>query len=514
MAILLLVQVLLTTVSADIREKMIPASNVSSGSNSFNYGQQPFLYTPPEGFKSLSTTNTPSPAIADGREHFQAITGPGNAAGYAYGDNSVNQPSGNQGSAFNPAGLDVAPFPNASSNVPNASYTSHVLDFLQERSTVTCTFGSGAGITLQVLLSVDGVAWRDQGNVADWQRDITFADGQNFRYVRTVSTNGTTPYGLFISATNVASPGILGTAQGIFPNGLWWIKDRVNSNQHQLVDSVRGATQALTTPAAGVETAYVAPTGDSVAWCWNAPDVWSPDGSGGAQGTIAATGRRNVDAGFSLFQYTGTGAAVTLAHGLGSQPGMILIKNHAVAGGSAGSWIATFPWFNSDPDYMLRLNESAAGYVAGQPRFTQLPDNDFVYLAGDTQSSGNGTDYSMYCWSAIPGYSAFGSYTGNSNADGPFVYTGLKPAFVMIRRTDSASGWCIQDSTRDPFNPSDKDLRAELAAGEETGSIYYIDFLSNGFKLRTSWSQMNGSGGTYIYAAFAENPFQSPVTAR
>jgi hypothetical protein len=127
-----------------------------------------------------------------------------------------------------------------------------------------------------------------------------------------------------------------------------------------------------------------------------------------------------------------------------------------------------------------------------------------IGTAGGTGASA--TNYVAYCWSAVAGYSAFGSYTGNGSTDGPFVYLGFRPRYILWKRTDTTADWGVIDTSRDPYNTTGYDLTPNAASAE--GSGYTVDFLSNGFKIRLTATRINASGGTYIYAAFAENPFK------
>jgi hypothetical protein len=305
---------------------------------------------------------------------------------------------------------------------------------------------------------------------------------------------------------------ILTAAQAKFPNGLWWIKDRVNSNQHQLVDSVRGGNLALQTPASGVETAYSAPSGDSVAWCWNAPDAFTSNA-----GTIASSGRRNVNAGFSIVTYTGNGVAgATVGHDLNAQPKMIIVKNRD----------QTDPWFvyhegidfSIPADYYIVLNTNAARVNSGTAWANTIPTSTVFTLGSNSSVNSNTRNYAAYCWAEVPDYSSFGSYVGNGNADGPFVYTGFRPAFVMIKGAEASGNWVIFDTARNTYNPSSKLLQPNDTGVEIDSSTYEIDILSNGFKVRTSNARVNSSGDGLIYAAFAEHPFGganvSPSPAR
>jgi len=307
---------------------------------------------------------------------------------------------------------------------------------------------------------------------------------------------------------------ILSSAQSTFSNGLWWIKSRASSNQHQFVDSVRGGNLALQCPSLALETAYVAPANNSVGWCWSAPDTFT-----GSGGTISSIGRRNTSAGFSIVSYQGTGSAGTIAHGLSQAPEFVIVKNRLASGG--------FVVAHKDIDILngnLALHTNNPPQAFGSGWVDALSAATFSIRAGGSNIGNvgsSGADYIAYCWHSVPGYSSFGSYVGNGNNDGPFVYTGFRPAFVMLKRTDSTSDWAIVDSSRFLYNGSqDYTLKPNLTNAEATVTDKYIvgDFLANGFKFRYYDSSMNVSGGTYVYMAFAEHPFGgsnvSPATAR
>ena len=308
---------------------------------------------------------------------------------------------------------------------------------------------------------------------------------------------------------------ILSAAQATFPNGLWWIKDRVGTNQHQLVDSVRGGNLALQSSSTSKETAYVAPAGNSVAWCWNA---------GGApvtntDGTVSSQVSANPTAGFSIVTYTGNATAgATVGHGLGAAaPKMIIVKTTA----STTGWVVghsnlnngTNPW-----QWYLSL-ETDAGQGTTNLAWNNTAPTSTVFSLG----SGSGTNPSAtmvaYCWAEVPGYSAFGSYVGNGNASGPFVYCGLRPRWVMVRAYGSTGSWNVLDTARDTYNEAYRALPLNNLNPDATSSGYYnMDILSNGFKIRVSDTNVNRSGTGFIFAAFAEHPFGgsniSPAPAR
>jgi hypothetical protein len=302
---------------------------------------------------------------------------------------------------------------------------------------------------------------------------------------------------------------ILTAAQAKFSNGLWWIKDRANSNQHQWVDSVRGGNLALQMPTPGAETAYVAPSGNSVAWCWNAPDSFTS-----SAGSISSSGRRNDAAGFSIVSYTGnntTGA--TIGHGLSAAPKVMIVKER--------DGVSRFTMYHGDlgATKYLDFDDDAAAYTSTGSNSTwnsTSPSSTVFTVGANGATNENNMPIIAYCWAEVPGYSSFGTYVGNGNADGPFIYTGFRPAFVLVKRHTTSGGYTVKDSARSPYNPSNIWLTNDSTAAENTGADL-TDFLSNGFKIRYSGGQ-NTSGVGYIYMAFAEHPFGgadvSPSPAR
>jgi hypothetical protein len=307
--------------------------------------------------------------------------------------------------------------------------------------------------------------------------------------------------------------GILDIAQATFPNGLWWVVDRTTAGPRQLVDSVRGGNLALQSSNGNVETAYAAPTGNSVAWCWNAPDSFTSNA-----GTIPSSGRRNVDAGFSIVSYTGNNVAATVGHGLSEAPELVIIKNRDQ---SQSSWQVYH--VAGTPPQSLRL-ETDAGWISPTNVYTSRPSSTVLNLgdSGDVTGSPTGTqDLIAYCWHSVPGYSSIGSYVGNGNADGPFIHTNFRVAFLLYKRVDSTGSWFIRDAARNPYNPVTYEIYLDAAnAGEFTTPGGDLDLLSNGIKMRfpSSFPDRNANGGIYVYMAFAEHPFGganvSPSPAR
>ena len=322
-----------------------------------------------------------------------------------------------------------------------------------------------------------------------------------------------------------------------FQPDLVWAKDRTNAYGHVLFDSVRGAgaDKELGSQVTGAEgyaststydylssfdsngftstysgsnfAAYFNNSGDSyVAWNWKA----NGSGVSNTDGLTPSTVSANTESGFSIVSYTGS-TNESVGHGLDQAPECIVVKNR-----DASSAWAVYHQGVQDvtANGFLELNQPYAVQTGSNPRFlsgtagTSQPTSTVFYVNNYSGSSTNntGNDYIAYCFHSVEGYSKMGSYTGNGNADGTFVYTGFRVGWLMIKRTDSAAGWYIVDNTRSIENPVEDYVQANASNAEATAT--FRDHLSNGFKIRNTFTNENASGGTYIYMAFAENPFK------
>ena len=321
---------------------------------------------------------------------------------------------------------------------------------------------------------------------------------------------------------------------GDFQPDFLWIKERSSTSAHLLFDSTRGTDKKVNsnTPNDAEETyAYLSSydadgftigTSDGAinqssqtyaAWQWKANGASTT--SNGASGDIKASVTQREDtAKFSICTYTGTGISAgqshRVNHGLGTTPHVMLFKCRGVS----GDWVVYHHKNTSAPetDYLvLNAQDATADNV---DKFADTaPGVSYATIGGDDNISSN--TMLLYSFAEVQGYSKFGSYEGNADADGTFVYTGFKPAWVMIKRTDDSSNWHILDNKRDTRNEADATLVAN-ASGAEFESSNDVDFLSNGFKLRANETSTNN--GTYIYMSFAEQPFVTsggvPCTAR
>jgi hypothetical protein len=311
-----------------------------------------------------------------------------------------------------------------------------------------------------------------------------------------------------------------------FQSGLQWFKSRSNATDHVAHDVLRGTaginrlfpnlTNAQSTTGDGFVSINSngfsldsSGTGGDVntsgrtyvAWQWAAPAT----GTSNTQGTITSSVSANTTSGFSIFTFTGNGSSgATVGHGLsvlGVVPQMVIIKSLG-----NNDWSTYHVGIGNTKIIFLNSSNPTAGPNSAYWNNT-TPSSTVVTLGVASELNGNGVSFVGYCFAPIAGYSAFGSYTGNGSTDGPFVYTGFRPRFILIKNSSVEQGWNIHDTSCNTYNLANLTL-APSNAQAEISSFANMDILSNGFKLRDTDGYVNGSGNTMIYAAFAENPFK------
>ena len=297
-----------------------------------------------------------------------------------------------------------------------------------------------------------------------------------------------------------------------------WVKRRAGVQEPSVTDSVRGVNAQLRPAATAAESAqtdaltsfdadgftlgadatnrsYNYYTDAHVAWNWKAGGTAVSNTDGSITSSVSAA----PDAGFSIVGFTSTGNTETVGHGLSQAPELYIRKSRT----NAENWVNFFTVVDGTLDFMnLNTTNAASGSGASLPTST-------VFSIGSGET--NGETHVCYCFHSVPGYQAVGKYVGNGSTDGTFVYTGFRPAWVMTKMSTNGSQWTIIDNTRNTYNAVDKGLVANTSAAEVTGSSSatpFVDFVSNGFKIRSSQAQMNQSGDTFIYLAFAEQPFK------
>jgi hypothetical protein len=347
-------------------------------------------------------------------------------------------------------------------------------------------------------------------------------------------TTPTIPAGnLFMNATTYTGNGTSlavtnGVAGQTFQPDFVWIKSRTTSGfEHELFDVNRGIYNYLSSNSTAAESnntatltafnsngftvgagGYNNASGNNyVGWQWKAGGTAVSN----TDGTITSSVSANQTSGFSVVTYTANGSTGTVGHGLsvlGVAPAMIIVKKR----NAAERWCV---FHTSTSNAYIYLNETFAAETSNaQLRFGNnsavvQPTSSVFTIGNSNDVNGTSGTYVAYCWAPIAGYSAFGSYTGNGSADGPFVYTGFRPKWVLTKRTDTGGAgmnWIIIDTSRDTFNACDDVLRPNLSDAEVAYTT--MDILSNGFKMRNTDFSINGSGATYIYAAFAETPLK------
>jgi hypothetical protein len=363
---------------------------------SFNFGQRPFAYTAPSGFKALCTANLPTPAVVKSNTAMDVVlyTGTGSSLTLPY----------------------------ASSTPTSIAFTPDLV-WIKGRS----------GATDHALYDA----------VRDVQKDLA----SNSTAAETTQSTGLTAFG-----TNTFTIGSLA---------------KLNTSS---------ATYA--------------------AWAWDAGSSTVTN----TQGSITSSVRANATAGFSIVKFnTGTSSPFTVGHGLGAKPALIIDK----ATGAGGAWSVYHSALGATK--FLRLNLTNAADTQTYPWNNTEPTST-VFTGGDLAWWGNSFDHICYCFTPVVGYSSFGSYTGNGSTDGPFVYTGFRPRWVLIKYSSGVQDWILWDAARTPYNAVTSYLLPSKADAEDSSSAW-LDFTSNGFKIRQSNSAVNTNNGTYIYAAFAESPF-------
>jgi hypothetical protein len=306
------------------------------------------------------------------------------------------------------------------------------------------------------------------------------------------------------------------TGVGFQPDMLWG-KNRSSVTNHELTDVVRGINQRLKPNdtdadqtntntftsfdsdgfSLGTDADVNASGANHVVWSWKA----GGSASSNTDGSITSSVSANTTAGFSIVSYTGTGSSATVGTGLNAVPKMVITRNRD----TATNWCVYSSEVGNTKALFLNLNN--APDTSTQYWNDTTPTSSVFSVGTNTGTNKSGDGFVAYCFAEKKGYSKIGSYTGNGNADGTFIYTGFKPALVIIKNySRSSENWNLIDNKRDGFNGSNENLAPNLSGAESSGNNRW-DILSNGFKCRDTNNEVNGSGDTYVFMAFAESPF-------
>ena len=312
-----------------------------------------------------------------------------------------------------------------------------------------------------------------------------------------------------------------------------WVKSRTNADSHELWDSTRGVNSTLFSDSSSAEdtaanrivsfdtdgftwgnAGNLNAAGDFVSWAWKANGGTT---SSNTDGDLTSTVQFNSTAKFSIITYTGKSPIEPLdvGHGMGEAPDVVIVKNRD----RSYQWGVYHKDLTSPAENRyLQLNTTSAAITDSTVWRNEAPTSTIIKTGESAVLNQPNEEIVMYAWKEVQGFSKFGKYIGNGNANGPFVYTGFKPSFVVLKRTDAANNWFMYDVKRDGYNESQLAHVKANQTDAETQTNNTIDILSNGFKIKGGLNGTNGSSGTYIYMAFAENPFVTstgiPTTAR
>ena len=392
--------------------------------------------------------------------------------------------------------------------------TGDVIGVTYDPSTTTLTFyknnvSQGSAYTNvtsgDVYAFVTGISGVDFA-VNFGQRPFSYTPPTGFKALNTANLSVPTikKPSLYMDATLRTGTGATASVSSLgFQPDLVWIKSRSAATDHGLYDAVRGVQKQLES---NTTTAETTETTGLTAFSSNGYTV----GALAQLNTNTATyvdwaWKKGITPGFDIVTYTGNGTNRTISHSLGAVPKFMTVKRLDTGNG----WPSYHVNQNASPASGYMYLNSTAGFAAASTMWNSTAPTSSVFSVGtNSETNGNTFSFVAYLWAEIDGYSKFSSYTGNASADGPFVWCGFRPAFVMIKRSDSAENWSIQDDARNPFNVVDARLKPNSADAEAVSSVQNVDFLANGFKLRNTDPEKNASGGNYIFAAFAEAPFK------
>jgi len=490
-----------------------------------NFGQQGFTYTPPTDFKALNSANLPDPTILLPNKHFDTLiyTGDGgtqNITGLEYQPDWVWIKRRNAAVSSrlidSVRGSDKQLISNLTDSEQTSNYfqsfnsdgftlTGNHTPFNRSGGTYVAwnwNAGDTDGKTYTVKVVSDGgnkYRFDDFGTSA-----VTLDLAEGGTYIFDGSDSSMASHPIKLSETSNGTHG----GGSSYNTGVTYLLDGASVTESAYVSGYASATtrQLKIVVAASAPTLYY--------YCHyhsgmgGQANTNSTLGSSNFDGAIQSTVKVNASAGFSIVKYTGTGSSTNIGHGLGVTPDVLIVKNREDSNG----WNVYHIGLGGNTpaqNFVISLNSTAARTDQTSNWNDTAPTSSVFTVGTSNGSNGSNDDMIAYCFSEVAGYSKFGSYTGNGSSDGTFVFTGFRPAWILIKGTSGSRHWIMKDNKRNTFNVVNGTLLANSSTSEDTSSSFDIDFLSNGFKGKTSGSHVNASGVTYIFLAFAESPFKN-----
>ena len=499
------------TLPTDKGDTWIPCCGDGSdtdGAVIFNFGQRAFAHTPPTGHKTLCSANLPEPTIKLPNQHFNTLIYTGNDSA----DRDIT------GVGFQPdwlwiknrsqadwnmlqdsvRGANKNLYTNDTDNEQTDNANGHVNSFLADGFNVTA--GASGNVN------------ENNENYVGWNWNAGDTDGKT--YTVTVVSDSGNKYRFDGFGTSAVTLDLAegGTYIFNYPAAHPFRFSTTADGTHGGGSEYTTGVTVLSSTSIQIVVAASAPNLNyycsSHSGMGGAINTNSTLGSSNFDGSVKSTVKANVTAGFSIVTYSGTGSSFTFGHGLGVAPKVVSVKSRT----SGDHWRFYFTGITDNDNKYLGWNSNIAVTTGGTAKWNGAPTSTVFGSSGDNSTGGSSKNYIAYCFSEVEGYSKAGVYTGNANTNGTFVFCGFRPAWVLLKKTSGTDNWTIFDNKRDIDNPMHRRLRVNLGDAEVTtlsSSQDQIDFLSNGFKMRSTSNNHNGNGATNIFLAFAESPFKN-----